>query len=118
MTTAHGDDTWERLFAARALALALNPTLELDEIAERLLERAHPHDAALPRALLRLSARVLEQPSPTASRAAAALRRALVLCGPTTSGTVVRSVRDHLDFAPRVSPRTDRAAGDWPLGPA
>jgi len=107
MTQHRTEDVLERLLAARALALALNPTLEREEIAHRVLELAGTAREPLTRALGRLLIRSLDSPSRVADRATAALRRALEL-----------QAGDDTPDVPRFSRGLHRAGGRLPLGPA
>jgi len=101
------EDLFERLLVARSLALALNPTLERDEIAYRLLELAHGARTPLARVLARLVIRSLDSPSRAADRATDALRRALEL----QAGTQLDA--DAVVVDARRAPHSS-----WPMGPA
>ena len=87
-------DDFDRILAAHSLALALNPTLDADEIAHRLITLAAGERPPLAHALGRLVIRSLDSPSPIVARATTALRHALEITterahsGVTSSGRV------------------------------
>jgi hypothetical protein len=109
-------DAAERHLAARALALTLNPTLPVEEIAHRIIEVAGTSPGVIARALGRLAMRSLDSPSRAADRAMQALRRALELLGDATLD--LPAIARRLSIVPPADESDQPEAGQLPIGPA